>query len=298
MEKLGLGYEELTRENPGLIVASASMFGPRGPRSHDPGYDTIAQAAGGMMMFNRTKDDDTPRGAQGGIADQVGGMMFAHGILAALVHRARTGRGQKVDVSLYGSQVALQGIHVVRALHDAPLKPPGQSSAILSHRALCGDGNWIAFGFLEAGKWPNFMHGLGMDELATDPRFATPVARGQNHGELVELIDAAVIQRPAAEWIAQLREADCPCTVVQDYAMVAADEQARANGYISTYPHPTLGEVSAPGPVALLEETPAAIRHSAPQRPGEHSRAILCERGFDEAEIDALVAAGAVICSR
>src|SRR5579859_6147275 len=145
-----------TMEKLGLSFASASMFGPRGPRGHDPGYDTIAQAAGGMMMFNRRfnkafgHNDDTPRPAQPGSADQVGGMMFAHGMLAALVHRLRTGRGQKVDVSLYGSQIALQGIHFVQALRHAPLRPPGQSSAVLSHRALCGDGLWIAFGFLRS----------------------------------------------------------------------------------------------------------------------------------------------------
>ncbi|HEY7294521.1 MAG TPA: CoA transferase, partial [Dehalococcoidia bacterium] len=161
MEKLGLGYEALSKENPALIFASASMFGPRGPRGRDPGYDTIAQAAGGMMMFNRRFNkalgvtDDSPRPAQPGSADQVGGMMFAHGMLAALVHRLRTGRGQKVDVSLYGSQIALQSIHFVQALHHAPLRPPGQSSAVLSHRAVCGDGHWIAFGFLEKSTWPN-----------------------------------------------------------------------------------------------------------------------------------------------
>ncbi|MHB8577470.1 MAG: CaiB/BaiF CoA transferase family protein, partial [Dehalococcoidia bacterium] len=95
MERMGLSYEELSKENPALIFASASMFGGRGPRSHDPGYDTIAQAAGGMMMFNkvmhRAWHDDTPFPAQPGIADQTGGVMLAHGIMAALIHRLRTG---------------------------------------------------------------------------------------------------------------------------------------------------------------------------------------------------------------
>ncbi len=302
MEKLGLGYEELSKENPALIFASASMFGPRGPRGRDPGYDTIAQAAGGMMMFNRRFNralgatDDSPRPAQPGSADQVGGMMFAHGMLAALVHRLRTGRGQKVDVSLYGSQIALQSIHFTQALHHAPLRPPGQSSAVLSHRAVCGDGHWIAFGFLERSKWPNFARGLGLDELIDDPRFATPEGRGKNHGELVEIIDATVIQRPAAEWIAQLRANDCPCTIVQDYAMIAEDEQALANGYVAVYEHPK-GTVKAPGLVATLEDSPASIRRRAPLLPGEHTREILCEAGFADDEIAALIAAGAVACA-
>ncbi|MCL6645929.1 MAG: CoA transferase, partial [Dehalococcoidia bacterium] len=149
MEKLGIGYADMAAVNPSLIFASASMWGPHGPRGHDPGYDTIAQAAGGMMMFHR-QGDETPHGIQGGIADQTGGAMLAHAILGALVHRLRTGEGQHVNVSLYGSQIAIQGIHVARALHHTPLRPPGQSSGVLSHRSQCLDGKWIAYGFLEA----------------------------------------------------------------------------------------------------------------------------------------------------
>jgi len=293
LDRLGLGYDELVRRNTGLIYASASMFGPKGPRSKDPGYDTIAQAAGGLMMFNRVKGDDTPRPSQGGIADQTGGMMFAHGILAALLHRQRTGRGQRVDVSLYGSQISLQAIHVTRSLHTAPLRPPGQSSGVLSHRALCGDGRWIAFGFLEAWKWPALARGLGLDYLIEDARFATPAARGENHGELVELIDATVVLRPAIEWIEQLREHDCPCTIVQDYEMIAEDEQALANDYLVSYDHPTAGTVRAAGLVATLDATPAAVRRHAPLYPGEHTVEILRKGGYSDAEIAALLESGA-----
>ncbi len=293
MDKLGIGYDVLSRVNPALVFASASMFGPNGPRGRDPGYDTIAQAAGGLMMFH-TRDGDTPTGVQGGLADQTGGTMLAHAILAALIHRLRTGEGQKVDVSLYGSQVALQGIHVARQLHHTPLRPPGESSGVLSHRALCGDGRWIAFGFLEAKHFPKLCAGLELDELAIDPRFATSAARGKHHGELVELIDARVITRPAAEWIERLRTADCPCTVIHDYEMIAADPQARANGYIHEEEHPVWGHVRTQGPVALLSKTPASVRCHAPITPGDHTDAILHEGGFTDAEVAELRAKGVV----
>jgi crotonobetainyl-CoA:carnitine CoA-transferase CaiB-like acyl-CoA transferase len=295
MDKLGIGYDELSRVNPALIVASGSMFGPKGPRGHDPGYDTIAQAAGGIMAFTTAKDE-TPHGVQGGIADQTGGMMLAHAVLAALVHRLRTGEGQKVDVSLYGSQIALQGIHVARALHHTPLKPPGQSSGVLSHRAQCGDGRWIAFGFLEGRHFPKLCRGLELTELAEDPRFREGPNRGRHHGDLIELIDAQVIQRTSAEWIDRLREADIPCTVVQDYEMVAEDPQARANGYIHEEDHPVWGRVRTQGPVATLSRTPASVRRHAPVTPGDHSADILRESGFRDEEIDALIRAGVVIC--
>ncbi|HJN93759.1 MAG TPA: CoA transferase, partial [Dehalococcoidia bacterium] len=130
MDRLGVGYEHLRGINPGLIFASGSMFGPKGPRGHDPGYDNIAQASGGMMAFV-TSDGETPHGGQPGMADQTGGSMLAYGVLAALVHRLRSGEGQKVDVSLYGSQIALQGIHVARAWTEYALSPPGKSSGVL-----------------------------------------------------------------------------------------------------------------------------------------------------------------------
>lgn len=296
MEKLGIGYDELSRVNPALIVASGSMFGPKGPRSRDPGYDNIAQAAGGIMAFT-TAADETPHGIQGGIADQTGGTMLAHAVLGALVHRFRTGEGQKVDVSLYGSQIAIQGIHVARSLHHTPLRPPGQSSGVLSHRSLCEDGRWIAFGFLEARHYPKLCRGLELDDLIDDPRFATPAARGEDHGRLVELIDAQIITRPSSEWIERLIAADIPCTVVQDYAMIAEDPQARANGYVHEEEHPTWGRVRTQGPVATFSRTPASVRRHAPVRPGDHSIEILREFGFEEASIAALTESGALICS-
>lgn len=293
MDKLGVGYETLAALNPALIFASASMFGPNGPRGRDPGYDTIAQAVGGLMMFH-THGDDTPQGVQGGIADQTGGLTLAHAILAALVHRLRTGEGQKVDVSLYGSQVALQGIHVARVLHHAPLRPPGQSSGVLSHRAQCLDGRWIAFGMLEGRHFDKLCRGLGLDQLIDDPRFATPEARGPNHGTLVELIDARVITRPAAEWIERLRAADLPCTVVQDYADIADDPQARANGYIHEEEHPVYGRIRTQGPPAIFSKTPASVRRHAPVHPGDHSAEILRGCGFSDEEIAALADAGVI----
>ncbi len=297
MDRLGIGYEHLRSINPDLIFASGSMYGPNGPRGFDPGYDNIAQAAGGMMSFV-TLDGETPHGTQPGIADQTGGAMLAYGVLAALVHRFRTGEGQKVDVSLYGSQIALQGIHVARAWNEHELEPPGRSSGVLSHRALCLDGRWIAFGFLEARHFPRLVAALGLEELATDARFETPEARGPNIGALVERIDAQVIQREADEWIELLREADIPCSIVHDYESIRRDPQAIANGYVNETDHPVWGSIATHGPTALFSETPASVRSHAPVHPGEHSAEILEEADFSQDEVASLIDAGVVIADR
>jgi crotonobetainyl-CoA:carnitine CoA-transferase CaiB-like acyl-CoA transferase len=296
MDRLGIGYEKLSGLNPALIFASGSMFGPKGPRGLDPGYDTIAQAAGGIMAYT-TSDGETPHGIQPGIADQTGGSMLAYAILGALVHRLRTGEGQKVDVSLYGSQIAIQGIHVARVWTEHGLEPPGRSSGVLSHRSLCLDGKWIAYGFLEARHFPKLAKALDLESLITDPRFVTPEERGPNHGALVELLDAQVIQRPASEWIDRLRAADVPCTVVQDYEMIRQDPQAQANNYVHEQDHPVWGRVATQGPVAQFSKSPASVRRHAPVMPGDDSTEILREGGFSDEEIAALAARGVVVAS-
>ena len=221
--------------------------------------------------------------------------MLAFAILGALVHRLRTGEGQKVDVSLYGSQIAIQSIHASRAWNEHGLEPPGRSSGVLSHRSLCLDGAWIAFGFLEAHHFPKLAHVLELEDLLADPRFATPAERGPNHGALVELLDAQIIQRPSSEWIERLRAADVPCTVVQDYDAIRRDPQAIANGYVHEEEHPKWGSIATQGLAATYSRSPAAVYRHAPITPGDDTHQILSEGGFSEDEIKALAAAGVVL---
>jgi CoA:oxalate CoA-transferase len=293
MERLGIGYDELAQRNPRLIYASGSTFGPNGRRAMDPGFDTIAQAAGGIMMDTR-KGDEQPVSVQGGLADQVGGMMLSHGILAALVARSLSGRGQRVDTSLYGSQIALQGIRLTAALCPVPPAPRGSGAGGFGHRAFCADSVWIAFGYLTGDFWPKLCRALDLEWLMTDPRFIDPMTRGKNESDLVELMDAQVATRPSAQWIECMRAADLPCTVVQNYAMIAEDPQALENDYIVSYEHPRQGELRAQGFQTSMSDTPASLRYPAPLEPGAHSQEILAEAGFSPDEIDGLLKSGAV----
>jgi crotonobetainyl-CoA:carnitine CoA-transferase CaiB-like acyl-CoA transferase len=293
MDRLGIGFDVLRCGNPGLIYAEGSMWGLKGPRSLHPGYDNIAQAAGGMMMATR-RNEEAPQAPLLGTADQTGGMILAYGVLAALVARGKTGKGQRVDASLYGSQIALQGIQFARALYDVPLNPPGLSSSSFSYRAFCGDAVWIAFGYLTGDFWPKLCKALDLEWLMTDPQFAEPAERGKHNPELVEILDAQVAMRPSTEWLERMAEADVPCTVVQNYQDIARDSQASANSYILAYQTSAFGEAHAQGFPATLSETPAAFRYEAPSTPGIHSSAVLRDAGLSDAETQRLFACGAV----
>jgi formyl-CoA transferase len=279
-----VGYEALSTVNPRLIFASASMFGPHGPRSRHPGYDTIAQAAGGMVMATRRPGDDlgTPLG---GTADQVGGMMLAYAILAALLHRERTGEGQKVDVSLFGSQLSLQMVAAARALYKHSQMIPQQASGRISGYLRCSDDRWIAFGHLNSPQWVDVLRAFTLTELVDDPRFTTAEMRGSHMPQLMHMLRERAATQPTAYWLQRLVEADIPCTLVQDYDMLAQDPQALENSYLYNYEHPRFGTLQAVGPVAYFSKTGSVLQGPAPVEPGQHTQAILANAGFTSEEI-------------
>jgi len=284
MDRLGVGYDALSAVNPRLIFASASMFGPRGPRTRHPGYDTIAQAAGGMVMATRRPGDDlgTPLG---GTADQVGGMMLAYAILAALLHRERTGEGQKVDVSLFGSQLSLQMVAAARALYKHTQMLPQQASGRISGYLRCSDDHWIAFGHLNTPQWVDVLRAFALGELVEDPRFTTAEVRGSNIPQLRSILQERAATQPSDYWLKRLVEADIPCTLVQDYDMLAQDPQALENSYLYNYEHPKFGTLQAVGPVAYFSKTGSVLQGPAPGEPGQHTQAILANAGFTSEEI-------------
>ncbi len=136
---------------------------------------------------------------------------------------------------------------------------------------------------------------MDLEPLGTDPRFATPEARAPNLSELVELLDAQVVQRPASEWVEQLRQADIPCSIVQDYGMIRQDPQAQANSYVHETDHPVWGQIATQGLPSTYSKTPAEISSHAPVKPGDSSIEILREAGFSESEVEALRATRAVM---
>src|SRR3989304_1044801 len=272
MERLGLDYESLKGVNPGLIYAAASAYGSKGPDAELRGIDQLAQARGGLMSV-MGGPEEPPEWTPGGIADQVGAMMLAHGIVLALLARERFGIGQEVNTSLLGSQLALQGFYIQGTLFSGQLPPKltREERPPLFNTYRGRDGRWLVLALMGRAFWPRLCRGLGVPELIEDPRFATPEKRLENRAELISILDSVFRTRDRDEWLRILQAGDVMAAPVQDYTEVAGDPQVLENDYIVDFHHPVLGATKVLGLPIRLSGTGGRVRSAAPQL-GEHTR--------------------------
>jgi crotonobetainyl-CoA:carnitine CoA-transferase CaiB-like acyl-CoA transferase len=279
-KRLGLDYESLREHNPRLIYATASGYGPEGPDSAEPSFDYLGQARSGIMNAIGAPGSE-PSYIFGGVADQMGAIMLAYGVLAALLARERSGVGQMVDASHLGSMIALQGLNVsARTFMGMELARNSRTEAFnpLWNHYRCADGKWICLGMLQADRyWKDFCTALGLGELVDDPRFKDIRSRGQNAAALVEILDRRFAERPRDEWMRILKAGgDFIYTIVNSVSDLPDDPQVRSNEYIVDYEHPVLGGIQLVGLPVRLSETPGDPRGHAPEL-GEHTEAILTE---------------------
>ena len=284
--RLGLDYETLRKHNPRLIYASATGYGPEGPDSGEPSFDYLGLARSGIMMA-AGEPDMPPLCIAGGIADQMGAIMLAYGVLAALIARDRHGVGQQVDASHLGSMAFLQGLSLsMRLMMGGAMgrtfrARPGNP---LWNHYECADGKWLAVAMIQPDRyWTEFADAIGRPELASDPRFATLMARAQNAAECVAILDAAFKAKPRAEWMRILKESkgDFIFTYVNTVQELPDDPQMRQNGYVVDVDHPAHGKTPMVGIPVRLSQTPGAIRSVAPEH-GQHTEEILLELlGYD-----------------
>ena len=287
-DRLGLGAAELRRRNPRLIYANATGYGPEGPESGDPSFDQLGLARSGIM-FAAGEPDMPPQPIGGGIADQMGAVLLAYGVLAAVVARERYGIGQVVDASHLGSMSFLQGLSLTSRLINGaafPRVPRTRAFNPLWNHYRCGDDKWIALGMLQPDRYfSDFVRALGRPELATDERFVTMGARAGNCTAFIEILDAVFASKPRAEWLDILRKGgDFIFTIVNNLNDLPTDPQMLANDYIVDFEHPTYGKTQYVGIPVRLSETPGSIRAPAPEH-GQHTELILTDLlgyGWDE----------------
>jgi crotonobetainyl-CoA:carnitine CoA-transferase CaiB-like acyl-CoA transferase len=279
-QRLGLGYADLCALNPRIIYASASGYGPEGPDSGEPSFDYLGQARSGIM--NAVGSGSTaPTYVYGGIADQMGAIMLAYGVLAALFARERTGIGQEVDASHLGSMMALQGLNVVARTimgKEFPRNTRANAYNPLWNHYRCADDKWISLAMLQPDRyWKNFCEVVGKPELIADPRFAEVKIRGKNSAAVVAIFDEVFATRPRHEWMRVLKgRGDFIYTIVNSVTDLPDDPQVRANDYVVDYDHPALGNLTLLGMPVKLSVTPGEPRGHAPEL-GEHTELLLTE---------------------
>ena len=297
-ERLGLGYPALRAHNERIIYANATGYGPEGPDSGDPSFDQLGLARSGIMLA-AGEPDMPPLAIAGGVADQMGAVMLAYGVLAALIARERFGVGQVVDASHLGSMSFLQGLSLsckLMAGFAFPRTFRSRAANPLWNHYRCRDDRWLALGMLQSDRyWADLCAALGRPELATDARFADLRVRAANAADCVGALDAIFASRPRAEWLDILRKGgDFIVTVVNSLDELPQDPQMRANGYIVDFDHPSFGPTPMVGIPVRLSETPGSLRAPAPEH-GQHTELILTgELGYGWDDVAALREKGVI----
>ena len=294
LDRLGLGHDALRALNPRLVYASISGYGQTGPDARKGGFDLVAQGVSGLMSV--TGEPDRPPVKVGvPLTDLGAGLFAACGVLAALHARERTGEGQHVDTSLVDAGVALSVWEATELFSKGVVPGPLGSAHRMSapYQAVrCADG-YVTLGAANDRIFRRLAEALGRPEWAADGRFESDSSRVENRAALAELIERVTSQRPREHWLERLEAHGVPCGPINDYRDVMRDPQVRAREMVVETRHPTLGTLSTLGTPIKLSGTPLTPGRPAPLL-GQHTDEVLAAAGYQEDEVAALRAAGAV----
>jgi len=298
MERLGFGYDVLHRDNPGLIYCEVSGFGRTGPYADRGGFDLIAQGMSGLMSITGEGPGRPPVKIGAPVTDITAGILAAMGVLAAYVHRLKTGRGQRVDTSLFEAGIIHTYWQSAIALATGD-SPPAMGSAHplnAPYQAFQTADGWINVGAANQANWLKLLDALEAPAIAEDERFAEPRLRMENLDALVAALTPVFTSRSNADWLGRLERAGVPAGPILDIKGMLRDPQTVARDMVVQVPHARLGEVETLGPPVKFSETAATLRRGAPVL-GQHTREVLAEYDYSADDIDRLVAAGAIIAA-
>jgi crotonobetainyl-CoA:carnitine CoA-transferase CaiB-like acyl-CoA transferase len=296
-ERLGIGYQAISKINPRVIYCSFTGYGETGPVAYRAGGDMWSQAMSGIVSL-LGYPGGAPQMLPFPACDHVGGMLVAYAVITALFVRERTGKGQEVTVNNLDAALYLQFSQFAEYLAGGRMpykqgrsyeKPP-----FGPFRAKDGEVMTI---FGTGPMWPAFCELLGVAHLADDPRFNTDAAREENREEIGRLLDEAFSQKTRAEWSQLFRDARMRCDPCLTYEEVCAHPQIEANGMITSVRHPTRGEVKMLGLPVKLSQTPGRLRGPSPTL-GEHTEEIILKLGYKTKDIADLEVQGIIKTSR
>jgi CoA:oxalate CoA-transferase len=281
MEKLGYGYDSLKAKHPRLIYAAVSGFGHTGPYAKRPAYDMVVQAMGGVMSL--TGHPGGPPTRVGTSTGDITAALFATiGVVTALYDREKTGRGQKVDVAMLDSQVAVLENAISRyvATGDVPGKLGSRHPSIAPFAAFATRDGHIAIAAGNDDIWARVCRVIGREELIADTRFLTNPARVSHVDAMAAEMEKALAAKPSKDWLVALEDAGVPCGPINNVAQVMADPQVLARNMIVETLDPDLGPIKMQGnPIKLSEHDDPHTRAAAPDLDADRS-AILKEFGL------------------
>lgn len=295
LERLGLGYEDCRRVNPKIVYCNIVGFGQDGPYAAKPAYDDIIQGLSGMAAAQAATTGE-PRYVNQPICDKITSQVSVYAVVAALLHRERTGEGQQVEVPMLETLVGFNMLeHQAGTVFDPPLGGPGYTRVLAPFRRpyATADGYVCVLPY-STKQWRAFLSIVGREDLYDDPRITDPKTRSEKVGEMYEIVAEAVKDRGTDELLAAVEEADVPAGKVNMLDEIADDPHLAAVGFFQHYDHPTEGRVRHTGIPVKFGAGPCDVRCLAPNL-GEHSREVLLEAGLSDDEIDALVADGVAV---
>jgi len=295
LEKLGVGYEELKKINPKIILCEISGYGRTGPYADKGGFDLIAQGMSGLMSITGESKGKPPMKVGAPVTDITAGILAATGVLAALVSRANTGVGQRVDTSLYEAGI----VHtywqsaIASATGVAP-GPLGSAHPLTApYQAFQTKDKWITVGASNQNTWLKLIDALGAKELQENEKFNSNANRMKNLTELTELLKKELVKKTAEEWLKLFDEKGLPCGPINTVTEMFEDPQTIERKMIVDVKNTKAGSFKAIGMPIKFSETKVEDTKESPTF-GQHTKQILLDHGFKSEEIDSLMKQGVV----
>ncbi len=297
LKKLKLDYATLSKINPRLIYGVLTGYGSVGPDKDERGFDYAAAWARSGIMHLMAEPEGIPIPQRGGMMDRVVASHAVAGILAALLHREKTGKGQELEFSLYHTGVWTLAEDIQAALAGFPLGRHDRTKAgnPLWNSYRAGDDRWFWLAMLQSDpSWPDFCRAIERPELENDPRFNSRETRLENCEELIRILDEVLASRNREEWEKRFRENNCIYGRVETPVEVINDPQAVANGFFAEINHPVAGEMKLVATPVKFRQNPASVRTPAPEV-GQHTEEILLDLGYSWDDIARLKEQGVIL---
>jgi formyl-CoA transferase len=295
MARLKLDYDSVAAVNPRIVYAGMFGFGQQGPYAAKPAYDDLLQGGSGLSHLIARAGDGTPRYVPTALADRVVGLSAVGAILASLLHRDRTGQGQRVDIPMFETMVGfVMGDHLGGLTFEPPLDQGGYARQMSPDRRpyRTSDG-YISVIVYNDKQWNSFFDVSGRQDLRTDPIFATFAGRLANIDKVYAELGRIFATKSTAEWMRLLNDADIPSMPVHDLLSILEDPHLVKTDFFPVTEHPSEGPIRSMRVATTWSDTPAKPSRLAP-RLGEHSHEILQEAGFANEDIARLVKDGVV----